>query len=64
MKTSKAWDIFEGTQLFHGTDPEHDAYRRRAHLAEVIALLGPPPKDLLARGQLASKFFSDEGMFF
>ncbi|KAI0099620.1 kinase domain protein [Nemania sp. FL0031] len=57
------WDIYEGNHLFYGIDPEHDAYRRRAHLAEIIALLGPPPKDLLARGNLASKFFSDEGEF-
>ncbi|KAH7014369.1 kinase domain protein [Microdochium trichocladiopsis] len=57
------WDIFEGAQLFNGIDPEHHAYRRRAHLAEIIALLGPPPKDLLARGHLARKFFSDEGTY-
>ncbi|QPC74606.1 hypothetical protein HYE68_005358 [Fusarium pseudograminearum] len=55
------WDIFEGNQLFHGIDPEHHEYRRRAHLAEIVALLGPPPKELLARGKLAHKFFSDEG---
>ncbi|KAI1821796.1 kinase domain protein [Xylaria intraflava] len=58
-----AWDLYEGNQLFHGIDPEHQAYRRRAHLAEIIALLGLPPKDLLARGRLARKFFSDEGEF-
>ncbi|KAI8947219.1 kinase-like domain-containing protein [Xylaria longipes] len=57
------WDIYEGRQLFHGIDPEHHAYRRRAHLAEIIALLGPPPKSLLARGNLTSKFFSPEGQF-
>ncbi|RGP65954.1 serine threonine cmgc group [Fusarium sporotrichioides] len=55
------WDIFEGKQLFHGIDPEHQDYRRRTHLAEIVALIGPPPKDLLARGELSSKFFSDEG---
>ncbi|KAI1203127.1 kinase domain protein [Nemania serpens] len=57
------WDIYEGRQLFRGIDPEHHAYRRRAHLAEIIALLGPPPTDLLARGNLTSKFFSQEGQF-
>ncbi|UZP32334.1 hypothetical protein NXS19_000150 [Fusarium pseudograminearum] len=57
------WDIFEGNQLFHGIDPEHHEYRRRAHLAEIVALLGPPPKELLARGKLSDKFFSDEGTF-
>lgn len=33
-----------------------------AHLAEIIALLGPPPEDLLVRGHLANKFFSDKAM--
>lgn len=61
MKRHKAWDLYEGTQLFHGIDPEHHAYRRRAHLAEIIALLGPPPKDLLTRGHLSPTFFSDQG---
>ncbi|PMB71389.1 hypothetical protein BM221_001476 [Beauveria bassiana] len=56
----KIWDILEGKQLFYAVDPEHKAYRRRAHLAEITALLGPPPKHLLTRGRLASKFFSEQ----
>jgi serine/threonine-protein kinase SRPK3 len=48
--------------MFYGTDPEHHSYRGRAHLAEIIALLGPPPPELLARGQLKTKFFSEDGM--
>ena len=47
--------------MFTGRDPEHDSYRGRAHLSEMIALLGPPPPSLLARANLRSKFFSDEG---
>ncbi|KAG6285525.1 hypothetical protein E4U09_007256 [Claviceps aff. purpurea] len=35
----------------------------RAHLAEMIALLGPSPPSLLARANLRSKFFSDAGEF-
>ncbi|KAK8116056.1 kinase-like domain-containing protein [Apiospora sp. TS-2023a] len=46
--------MLEGNQLFRGIDPEHHKYQRRAHLAEIVALLGPPPKDLLARGHLAT----------
>ncbi|PMB73351.1 putative serine/threonine-protein kinase sky1 [Beauveria bassiana] len=45
-----AWNLFEGDLLFHGIDPQHLEYRRRAHLAELIGLLGPPPEDLIARG--------------
>ncbi|KAH7049463.1 kinase-like domain-containing protein [Macrophomina phaseolina] len=57
------WDAFEGEHLFTGHDPELDTYRGRAHLAEMIALLGPPPPSLLARASLRSKFFSDAGDF-
>jgi hypothetical protein len=55
------WDIFEGRLLFRGTDPELGVYRGRAHLAEMIALLGPPPPEFLGRGNLKSKFFSESG---
>jgi serine/threonine-protein kinase SRPK3 len=55
------WDTLDGRHLFTGYDPEVKAYRGRAHLAEIIALLGPPPSDLLARANLRSKFFSDSG---
>lgn len=58
---SKVWNMFEGGTLFDGTDPEHGEYRERAHLAEMIALLGPPPSGLLARADLRSEFFSDAG---
>jgi hypothetical protein len=51
------WHIFEGGHLFSGRDPEHAAYRSRAHLAEMVALLGPPPPGLLARGRRAGEFF-------
>ncbi|KAL4988836.1 kinase-like domain-containing protein [Aspergillus falconensis] len=54
------WNIFEGRSLFTGRDPEFQAYRSRAHLAEIISLLGPPPPSLLARAKLRQKFFSDD----
>ncbi|KAI7368509.1 hypothetical protein KC354_g2620 [Hortaea werneckii] len=57
------WDAFQGEHLFTGHDPEHNTYRGRAHLSEIIALLGPPPPSLLAQANLRSKFFSDEGKF-
>ncbi|EMF11482.1 kinase-like protein [Sphaerulina musiva SO2202] len=57
------WDAFEGEHLFTGQDPLENKYRGRAHLAEMIALLGPPPPSLLARAKLRDKFFSDQGEF-
>ncbi|KAF4309499.1 putative dis1-suppressing protein kinase dsk1 [Botryosphaeria dothidea] len=58
------WDAFEGEHLLTGRDPELETYRGRAHLAEMIALLGPPPPGLLARANLRSKFFSNAGDFY
>ncbi|KAJ5254496.1 hypothetical protein N7497_003127 [Penicillium chrysogenum] len=34
------WDLYEGGSLFTGLDPESERYRSRAHLAEMINLLG------------------------
>lgn len=59
--TIQAWNLFEGNLLFNAIDPEHLEYRGRAHLAEIIGVLGLPPKDLLSRGRISSKFFSDKG---
>ncbi|KAG6197735.1 hypothetical protein E4U50_007833 [Claviceps purpurea] len=56
------WDCFQGGHLFTGHDPELKTYRGRAHLAEMIALLGPPPPSILARAGFRSKFFSDSGI--
>ncbi|KAH6627486.1 kinase-like domain-containing protein [Chaetomium tenue] len=55
------WDIFEGRNLFDGIDPKDSAYRGRAHLAEMISLLGPPPPEFINRGDLKDKFFSESG---
>ncbi|KAF1948632.1 kinase domain-containing protein [Byssothecium circinans] len=55
------WDVFQGGHLFHGEDPTGKGYTTRAHLAEVIELLGPPPSDLLERGVRSKEFFSEGG---
>ncbi|KAF4453070.1 CMGC SRPK kinase [Fusarium albosuccineum] len=57
------WDLFEGGHLFTGYDPETHTYRSRAHLAEIIALLGEPPQALLHSGKSSHKFFTDQGDF-
>ncbi|KAM0425547.1 hypothetical protein ACHAPT_009339 [Fusarium lateritium] len=54
------WDLFEGGHLFTGHDPEFQTYRSRAHLAEMIALLGQPPQALLHRGKSSHKFFTEK----
>ncbi|KKF96578.1 Serine/threonine-protein kinase SRPK [Ceratocystis platani] len=55
------WDLFEAKMLFRGRDPEHNTYRGRAHLAEIISVLGFPKLDLIQRGDYRSKFFADTG---
>ncbi|KAI5861451.1 serine threonine protein kinase, CMGC group [Durotheca rogersii] len=57
------WDLFEGGHLFTGYDPESQTYRSRAHLAEIVALLGQPPQALLHSGKSSHKFFTDTGDF-
>jgi hypothetical protein len=55
------WDLFEDKHLFYGNDPDGSGYKTRAHLAEVVGLLGPPPLDLLKRGSRSKEFFDEEG---
>ncbi|KAL8856069.1 MAG: hypothetical protein Q9178_007325 [Gyalolechia marmorata] len=57
------WDLFEGRHIFHGIDPEKGRYLTRAHLAEMIALMGPPPPELLKRGKRSAEFFDDDGQW-
>ncbi|RAH71116.1 kinase domain protein [Aspergillus aculeatinus CBS 121060] len=55
------WDLFEERHLFCGDDPDGKGYSTRAHLAEVMGLLGPPPLDMLKRGKRSHEFFLDDG---
>lgn len=55
------WDLFEGRHLFNGRDPDGNGYSTRAHLADVMTLLGPPPLDLIKRGVRSREFFTKEG---
>lgn len=59
--STQVWALFQKGHLFTGYDPEHETYRSRAHLAEMIALLGLPPSGLLSQGKSSNKFFSDSG---
>lgn len=55
------WDLFQGKHMFYGNDPYKKMYTTRAHLAEVIGMLGPPPLDMLRRGERSSEFFTENG---
>ena len=47
--------------MFHGNDPDGKGYSTRAHLAELIGILGPPPTDMLKRGIRSHEFFNEDG---
>lgn len=47
--------------MFIGDDPDGKGYSTRAHLAEVVGVLGPPPLCLLKRGQRSHEFFTEDG---
>lgn len=40
-------DVYQCRHLLYGNDPIEQEYMTRAHLAKAIAVLGPPPLDLL-----------------
>ncbi|EFW16073.1 hypothetical protein CPSG_07123 [Coccidioides posadasii str. Silveira] len=51
-----AWDIIEHTELFLHVHDSQGHYNPKTHLAEMIALLGPPPKELLAKSDAMAEF--------
>ena len=53
--------MLEGGDLFKGLDPKTGVYDEGAHLAEMISVLGPPPKALLDRGKNSSLYFDADG---
>ncbi|OGM48946.1 protein kinase domain protein [Aspergillus bombycis] len=55
------WDLFEGRRLFYRNDPDGKGSSTRAHLAEVMRLLGPPPLDMLQRENRSHEFFTIDG---
>ncbi|KAK2809426.1 hypothetical protein FQN50_003885 [Emmonsiellopsis sp. PD_5] len=46
------WDLIQGKELFHQVHSTQGRYNAKAHLAEMIALLGPPHPELVARSHL------------
>ncbi|QKX55208.1 uncharacterized protein TRUGW13939_02300, partial [Talaromyces rugulosus] len=55
-----AWDIVSPRTLFDGRNAD-GIFDDRVHLAEMIALLGPPPPEFRACHKLSSVFWDDDG---
>lgn len=43
------WNMLENKELFTNLHSSEGEYNCKAHLAQMIAFLGPPPKELLNR---------------
>ncbi|KAB8265975.1 kinase-like domain-containing protein [Aspergillus pseudonomiae] len=54
-----AWDLLESKRLFTARDEDGDLYDA-AHLSQLIATLGPPPPEFLARNPRRRADFWDE----
>ncbi|KAF2756508.1 protein kinase [Pseudovirgaria hyperparasitica] len=54
------WDLFEHSQLFTGRRSD-GKYDDGNHLAEMIAILGPPPPGFLARTENSLRYWDENG---
>ncbi|KAL4894840.1 kinase-like domain-containing protein [Aspergillus ambiguus] len=50
------WDMIEGKELFQHIYDQQGCYRGRLHVAEMIALLGPPPPEVMQRYQFMREY--------
>ena len=51
----KLWNILGSKELFQQIYDTNGQYDAKSHLAEMIALLGPPPRELLAKAKSMSE---------
>ncbi|KAJ5413535.1 hypothetical protein N7465_005840 [Penicillium sp. CMV-2018d] len=50
------WDMIEGKELFRHIHDQEGRYDAKLHIAEMIALLGPPPPEILQRYQYMREY--------
>jgi hypothetical protein len=55
------WDLFEGAHLFCGVKYKNGPHDDEQHLAEMVSLLGPPPKAFLARSGKCRRYWDADG---
>ncbi|QPH09432.1 hypothetical protein C2857_000202 [Epichloe festucae Fl1] len=58
-RAPEIWDIFEGGRLFHAV--KDGVFSDELHLAEMVSLMGPPPKRFLERSQTCARYWDGEG---
>lgn len=57
---TQVWDLFERNRLFTARNPDGH-YSERYHLAQMVAILGPPPLDFLQRAEKCKNFWDQDG---
>lgn len=53
---NQLWDMIEGKELFQHVHDQEGRYDARLHIAEMIALIGPPPPEVLQRYQFMREY--------
>jgi serine/threonine protein kinase len=58
----QTWDLLQGNCLFNASKDGllHD----ERHLAEMVSLMGPPPKEFLERSENCYKYWDSDGTVF
>ncbi|KAK3382527.1 kinase-like protein [Lasiosphaeria ovina] len=56
-----AWDLVQPTSLFKLYNEKDMELNAAHHLADMVALLGPPPKDFLQKSRACEKYWDKEG---
>ncbi|KAI9666019.1 MAG: hypothetical protein M1821_003954 [Bathelium mastoideum] len=54
------WELFEGTRLFPARNAD-GYYSERHHLAQMVAILGPPPLGFLRKSEKSRRFWDEDG---
>ncbi|KAH8691546.1 kinase-like domain-containing protein [Talaromyces proteolyticus] len=50
------WDMIKGKELFRHIHDQKGQYNAKLHVAEIIALLGPPPPEIIQRYQYMREY--------
>ncbi|KAK2861261.1 hypothetical protein FQN49_004383 [Arthroderma sp. PD_2] len=54
------WDLFEPEYLFHARNSKGE-YDNAHHIAQMIAVMGPPPPEFLKRSTNSIKYWDEDG---
>ncbi|GAB1194129.1 hypothetical protein APSETT444_003370 [Aspergillus pseudonomiae] len=55
-RSARLWDMIEGKELFRHVHDQQGRYDAKLHIAEMIALLGPPPPEITQRYQYMREY--------